>query len=123
MPLDRRALIALLHQELIRSQRGRGGAGFDETKLCLNFGTQGPLEPCHRCALLEFVPAEARDHTLPCLAIPLDKQGRSLEILAERVSRRSCQEAVQDWMEKTLARLEREQRLEDALNQPRQPPA
>ncbi len=117
MPWDKREVIRLLRQEILDSRRGRGGATFGDTALCLSPGSF-PSEPCSHCPLLEFVPPACRQRPLPCFDIPLDSTGRTLDLLTQKTSLNECNQAIRAWMERTLKQLEKELAAEETAPPP-----
>lgn len=114
MPWDKREVIGLLRLEIENIRRRGFGVLFRESVLCLNRGESFPTEPCRHCVLAEFVPPERRHGSVPCFDIPLDDAGRTWETLRRRAGREECEQAVLAWLERTLARLEKELAAERA---------
>ena len=81
---------------------------FQDSVTCLNYGEPGRPHPCSECMLIDFVPEQSRNETVPCHHIPLDDKGTTVESLDQGYNRARLEEAVIDWLRQLVARLERE---------------
>jgi len=79
---------------------------FRESPSCLNYGSVERMHPCSECFLINFVPAEKRGESVPCHHIPLNDRGETLEALQGYGRDSRVQEAMHDWLRKTIAELE-----------------
>jgi len=90
---------------------------FQDSPSCLNYGLPVREHPCSECWLVDFVPAEKRDEAVPCHHIPLNERGDTVATLGGRADAPDVQEAVLDWLRRTI------QQLEGAPAQSQQPAA
>src|ERR1700674_5673515 len=88
---------------------------FQDSPSCLNYGLPGREHPCSTCWLIDFVPAEKRGEAVPCHHIPLNERGDTVATLEGPGDAPDVQEAVLDWLRRTI------QRLEGAPTQSQQP--
>jgi hypothetical protein len=84
---------------------------FRDSVTCLNFGETVKKHPCTECLLWEWVPSAHKDEDIPCHFIPLNQQGESIASLEERDDREKAEEALLDWLNTTIERLEEKIRL------------
>lgn len=76
---------------------------------CLNFGrTEPEREPCYRCFLMDFVPAEQAGKELPCHHIPLNDAGDTIASLQESKNKERLEQALREWLVNTIKKLEAE---------------
>jgi hypothetical protein len=73
---------------------------------CLNYGLPVRERPCSECWLITFVPTEKRGEEVPCHHIPLNERGETVATLAGPGNAPHIQEAVLDWLHKTIQQLE-----------------
>jgi hypothetical protein len=90
---------------------------FQDSPSCLNYGLPVRAHPCSECWLIDFVPAEKRGEAVPCPHIPLNERGDTVVTLGGRGDATDVQEAVLDWLRRTI------QQLEGARAQSQQPAA
>lgn len=77
--------------------------------LCLSAGRGRPgSDPCAACPLLEFVPPERQNETVPCRHIPLNEKGETVESISHQYDRTYLEEQILGWMQRTAQRLEKE---------------
>ena len=88
---------------------------FRDSPSCLNYGLPVREHPCSECWLIDFVPAEKRGEIVPCHHIPLNERGDTVANLGGLADAPDVQEAVLDWLRRTI------QQLEGALAQSQQP--
>ena len=63
--------------------------------------------PHGHCVLLEFVPEESRQQTVPCRHIPLNEGGETLATLYNTGTNEEIQLALREWLLKRIAELEK----------------
>lgn len=81
---------------------------FEDSPTCVNYrGRNRPL-PCSECKLLQLVPDEHREASLPCRHIPLNEQGDTLELLYNTATQEELEGHVARWLRATIAKLQRE---------------
>jgi hypothetical protein len=90
---------------------------FQDSRSCLNYGLPFREHPCSECWLMSFVPVEKRGEVVPCHHIPLNERGDTVAKFGEPSDAPDVQEAVLDWLRRTI------QQLEGALAQSQQPAA
>jgi hypothetical protein len=73
---------------------------------CLNYGLPAGKHPCSECWLITFVPPEKRGEEVPCHHIPLNERGETVATLVGPGNASHVQEAVLDWLHKTINQLE-----------------
>ena len=118
MPKDNRNVLEVLKFELEFLEQGgygrlpreawRARFVFEDSPTCMNFSSKD-REPCSECLLMQFVPDEAREEQTPCVHIPLSPSGETLESLYRTGTQLEIEEALGDWLRKTIARLEAQQ--------------
>ena len=79
---------------------------FQDSPSCLNYALSVRKHPCTECFLMEFVPAGKRSESVPCHHIPLNDRGDTLETLQGYGRDFQVQEAMLEWLHKTIAELE-----------------
>ena len=79
---------------------------FRDSVTCLNFGESIRKHPCSDCLLWEWVPEERREEDIPCHHIPLTETGESIETLEVEANREKAEEALLNWLNKTIRELE-----------------
>jgi len=79
---------------------------FRDSPSCINFGDPRMGHPCDECLLMEFVPPAVRSTGLPCHEIPLNAKGETPEQFLARGDPAAMEEAVKDWLETTIRRIE-----------------
>lgn len=118
---DQRDPLEVLRFELYLFQQGayRGATGrgvplsyFQDSPTCLNFGETDSRRSCRRCLLTQFVSGQYQNETAACRTIPLDQHGSTIASLERQYNRDTVEQAVLVWLQKTVARLEREHRRE-----------
>jgi hypothetical protein len=111
-------LIRLLETELDFIEGGGYGSSpgqppkhvsiFDRSPACINhWQVPGHSTDCHDdCILLDAVPAEHRQESMPCHFIPLNAAGDTIKSLEDRGrSQEALEEAVKAWLRRTIERL------------------
>ncbi len=115
---DKRDILEVLKFELNFLEQGGYGRSvrtpwkptsvFQDSITCMNFGDPKRTVPCHECLMIDFVPSEAQNETVPCHHIPLNSLGQTVETLDRGYNQEKLQEAVIAWLRSTIERLERE---------------
>jgi hypothetical protein len=81
---------------------------FQDSPSCLNFALPERKHPCSECFLIDLVPAEKRGESIPCHHIPLNDRGDTLESLQGYGRDFQVENAMRDWLKKTVAEMEME---------------
>ncbi|HXZ78579.1 MAG TPA: hypothetical protein VEG30_01535 [Terriglobales bacterium] len=81
---------------------------FQDSVTCLNYGEPDRPHSCSECMLIDFVPEQFRNETVPCHHIPLDAKGNTVETLDQGYNQARLEDAVVQWLRQVIARLERE---------------
>jgi hypothetical protein len=79
---------------------------FQDSPSCLNYCLPVREHPCSECWLIDFVPAEKRGAAVPCHHIPLNERGDTVATLGGPGDAPEVQEAVLDWLRRTIQQLE-----------------
>jgi hypothetical protein len=79
---------------------------FRDSPSCLNYGSPVKEHPCSECWLIDFVPVEKRGEAVPCHHIPLSERGDTIATLGGPGDAPDVQEAVLDWLHRTIQQLE-----------------
>jgi hypothetical protein len=79
---------------------------FQDSSSCLNYCLPVREHPCSECWLIDFVPAEKRGAAVPCHHIPLNERGDTVATLGGPGDAPEVQEAVLDWLRRTIQQLE-----------------
>jgi hypothetical protein len=79
---------------------------FRDSVTCLNFGETIRKHPCSECLLWQWVPEDRREEDIPCHHIPLTESGQSIETLDMEGKREEAEEALLQWLNKTIQELE-----------------
>ncbi len=82
---------------------------FEDSPSCLNFSDPARPHPCSECLLTELVPPELRKQEVPCRFIPLNDKGQTVDSLYRTGTQRELEEALRDWLQREINRLEKEQ--------------
>lgn len=118
MASDDRDILEVLKFELNFLEQGGYGRSvrtpwkttsiFQDSLSCLNFGEPERPHPCEECLLMKFVPEASQNETVPCHHIPITERGETLEHVEGRYNQAQLEEAVIQWLRRTIARLEQE---------------
>jgi len=81
---------------------------FQGSLSCINFGEPDRAFPCTECKLMRFVPVEGCFKDIPCHYIPLDANGKTVEMLEQKGDQDEVEEAVKNWLRTTIHKLEQE---------------
>jgi hypothetical protein len=87
---------------------------FEDSPTCLNYGSSEHRRPCSECVLMQLVPPEFREGSVPCRHIPLNEQSETIQSLYQCGTQEELEAAVGEWLMSTIQRLE----LERAAGQP-----
>lgn len=119
MPRDDRNTLEVLKAELNFVQKGgygrsprepwRATLALEDSPTCMNYDSQENRAPCSECLLMQFVPADRRGEKVPCRHIPLTAEGDTLIQLYRGATEPEIDEALIDWLQSTIARLENEE--------------
>lgn len=117
MPRDDRNTLEVLKAELNFVRKGgygrsprqpwRAELAFEDSPTCMNYDSKENREPCAECLLMQFVPANKRNEKVPCRHIPLTSQGHTLIHLYQGGTEQEIDEALANWLQETIAKLER----------------
>ncbi len=120
MPEDKRDILDVLKSELNFLEKGGYGRSprepwraqlfFEDSPSCMNYDSKNNPSPCSECALMQFVPPESRNEKVPCRHIPLTPSGETLAVLYLDGTQQEIEDAMSDWLRKTIARLESDRR-------------
>lgn len=83
---------------------------FRDSPVCLNFEPGAPRQPCERCSLFQFVPANRRTALIPCHHIALNQSGDTVASLYQNSTQEELDVAVKSWLEATIDTLQREEK-------------
>jgi hypothetical protein len=81
---------------------------FQDSPTCLNFDRAQLAKPCSDCVLMQLVPEELRDKSVPCEYIALNESGETIDSLYRTGTQEELETAIAHWLKTTVARLERE---------------
>jgi hypothetical protein len=121
MPDDNRDLLEVLKGELAFAEKGgyrkpswRPQLVFEDSPTCLNAGNRENRVPCTECVLIGMVPPERRDETVPCRFIPLKETGETVNYYYHSGTQEELEQALTEWLRKTIHRLEEEKAKKSA---------
>ena len=80
---------------------------FEDSSTCINHERRNNLFPCRECALMQFVPLDCRDETIPCRHIPLNDEGFTLDTYYRLGTHEEAEAAVAIWLRKAIDQLQR----------------
>ena len=116
--VDERDLLELLKLELNFLNAGGYGRSvrlpqrptsiFRDSLTCINFGDPNRTHPCEECALIQFVPPERRQESVPCHHIRLNDRGETVDRLETRANQFLLEDAVAGWLRSTIWEIEQE---------------
>jgi hypothetical protein len=117
MPKDNRDPIEVLKRELEFVEKGgyrkpswRPQFVFEDSPACLNYRVQEHRSPCTDCVLIDLVPPERRGDKVPCRHIPLTDAGETVDYFYRCGTQQELEQALAEWLRKTIHRLEEQQR-------------
>jgi hypothetical protein len=115
---DKRDVLEVLKFELNFLEQGGYGRSvrtpwkptsvFQDSPSCLNFNDPARPQACNQCLLTDFVPPEAREESIPCHFIALNKLGETVDSMERHAPQPELEEALRNWLRSTIARLETE---------------
>src|SRR5579863_3894032 len=79
---------------------------FQDSPSCLKFASPEKERPCSECWLMNFVPPARRSEAVPCQHIPLNERGDTVATLGRWGDLPRVQQALVDWLRKTIQQLE-----------------
>ncbi len=118
MRKDDRDLLEVLKRELAFLESGgyrcslrtpwRPQFIFEDSPTCLNFDRRERPRPCSDCVLMQLVPSERRSARVPCLHIPLNFAGETVDSFYRSGTQEELEDALRAWLQATIERLEEE---------------
>ena len=81
---------------------------FQDSLSCLNFNEPDRPHPCSECFLTDIVPDKSKEEPVPCHHIALNADGETIYTMERQRSQLETEEALREWLHKTIARLENE---------------
>lgn len=118
MPNDDRDLLDVLKFELQFLEKGGYGRSprqawrapliFEDSPTCLNFALPQKIYPCSTCVLMQLVPEADREKSVPCDHIVLNEAGETVDSLYHTADQAETEEAVKDWLRRTIHSMEEE---------------
>lgn len=84
---------------------------FQDSPSCLNFADPERSHPCEECFLMEFVPVEARQESVPCHYIPLNAAGQTIDELESNENQAALEETMKAWLRNTIDKLEKDRAM------------
>lgn len=121
MQKDDRNLLEVLKFELRFLHRGGYGCLprpswrapfiFEDSPICMNYGSRGDRAPCSECWLMQFVPAERQSEQSPCRHVALDSAGQTPDSLYAygAGSQQEVEAALGTWLKDRIQHLEQEE--------------
>jgi RNA polymerase sigma-70 factor (ECF subfamily) len=79
---------------------------FEDSPSCLNLDDPAEPHPCSECPLMQFVPEQSRDETVPCRFIPLGQHGENIDYFYRCGTQQELEEALEGWLRKEINRIE-----------------
>ena len=115
---DKRDLLEVLKFELSFLEQGGYGRSvrtpwkptsiFQDSLSCLNFNDPERPHPCNECIFWDLVPQQFHEQNVPCHFIPLNGDGETVDSMEHQYSQPELEEAVKNWLRKTIDKLEQE---------------
>jgi hypothetical protein len=116
MSQDERDILDVLKFELNFLEKGGYGRSprepwraqlfFEDSPSCMNYDSKKNPSPCVECALMRFVPDGSRSEKVPCRHIPVTDRGGTLYDLYRGGTQEELEDAMGDWLRKTIAEIE-----------------
>ena len=116
MQKDERDLLEVLKFELQFLEDGGYGRSprtpwrpqyiFEDSLTCMNYDSKENHRPCSDCVLMHLVPPDRRFEKNPCLHIPFNVSGETLDSLYRYSDQKDIEETVGSWLRTTIQRLE-----------------
>lgn len=82
---------------------------FEDSPTCLNFDDAERPHPCGECFLMQFVPKEKREESVPCRFIPLTEKEEAVEDFYRCGTQLEMEEALKNWLRKEIHRIEEQE--------------
>jgi hypothetical protein len=82
---------------------------FEDSPTCLNFDDASRPHPCGECWLMQFVPADKQNESIPCRHIPLTSKGETVDDFYRWGTQIEMEEALISWLRKEISRIEAQQ--------------
>jgi len=118
MQKDERDLLDVLKFELDFLEKGGYHASpreprktslfFKDSPACMNYDAVDNPAPCEECVLMQLVPPEVRQKSMPCRHIRLNAAGETLDSLHQHAEQPLEEEVYRAWLRATVATLESE---------------
>jgi len=80
---------------------------FEDSPTCLNFDDATRPHPCGDCFLMQFVPKDQCQRSIPCRHIPLTGKGETIDDFYRNGTQVGLEDALKQWLRATIADLER----------------
>ena len=90
---------------------------FKDSVSCLDFSRER-FEPCDECWLMEFVPQEHDDKTIPCHQIEMNPEGETVLMMKDRGDTARMEQLVLSWLRNRIAQLEQDLANEEGSAEP-----
>jgi len=79
---------------------------FEDSPTCLNFGDPLHPHPCNKCFLMQFIPKEKQEETVPCRFIPLTIKGETVDDFYRSGTQIELEAALKTWLRREINRIE-----------------
>lgn len=79
---------------------------FEDSPTCLNFADAARPAPCYDCFLMQFVPKEKQQESVPCRFIPLTESGETVDDFYRCGTQIEMEDALKNWLRKEIFILE-----------------
>jgi hypothetical protein len=79
---------------------------FEDSPTCLNFDDATRPSPCSECFLMQFVPKERQQESIPCRFIPLTDAGETVDDFYRCGTQVEMEDALKTWLRKEVRKLE-----------------
>jgi hypothetical protein len=132
MSTDSRDILEVLKFELNFLEQGGYGRSvrtpwkptsiFQDSLSCINFNDPERPLPCTACLLYDLVPAEYREDNVPCHHIPLNEAGETVDTMERQYTQAELEQAVRDWLGKTIRRIEQDRARKAQATSTAKPP-
>jgi hypothetical protein len=126
MSTDTRDVLEVLRFELSFLEQGGYGRSvrtpwkptsiFRDSLSCLNFNDPSRPHACSECLLHDLVPSSFKEENVPCHHIPLNPDGETVETMERQCNQLELEEAVKQWLRKTIQKIETERAQKQAAS-------
>lgn len=99
--------LAFLENGGYQTERPRPPFIFQDSPSCLNFEFWKKPRPCSECTLTQLAPESAQAKKVPCRHIPLNDLEHTIDWFYRYGTQEELETAMRQWLETTIARLER----------------